>query len=416
MIPSFICFIFLSFDQVIANKKNYYLLLFAFVGVVQVHLSLVMAANIVCLTFFIAFLIRMEKMLVDAVFISICSMLIASLCKSIIGYIYLETSLHKWPMVWGELVFYLLFILMALPILLGVRFIYGKVRLEPSVFSFITLLLCFVYFGLLIDELFDYIGNYDGVSSYGIFIALFVASFVFLALFILYNDIMRKRMETLKKAEEVRLTEQFVKDVSMQNEEINQFKHDYHNILLSLDYFIEHQEWQELKVYFNEIIRPSEDSIEKIDLSLIQMEKISNPELKSILQNKLFLLQGTNIRITFNVVEEILVKRTASLALVRVLGIILDNAVEELNVLNEGELDILFAKEEGSVVVKVSNTCQQQIKDISQFKSKGYSTKGNNRGLGLSNLQEIAYDYDFVVETVIKNGKFIQKIILEVER
>jgi len=47
---------------------------------------------------------------------------------------------------------------------------------------------------------------------------------------------------------------------------------------------------------------------------------------------------------------------------------------------------------------------------------KGFSTKGKNRGLGLSNLREILSECEGVtLDTFIEKGFFIQEIGIELE-
>ena len=113
------------------------------------------------------------------------------------------------------------------------------------------------------------------------------------------------------------------------------------------------------------------------------------------------------------VIGEIEVENQYSLALVRGLGIILDNALEELETLNGGKLNILFTKEEEEVVIIISNSCSGTVENIRTLKTKGFSSKGMNRGLGLSNLQEIINENDFVLDTSVKNNLFTQIIRIQ---
>lgn len=211
----------------------------------------------------------------------------------------------------------------------------------------------------------------------------------------------------------IHAAEQFNLEVEKQNNEIKKFKHDYRNILLSLDYFIEQKEWGKLREYYEITIKESQKNLQKTNFTLSSINNLVNFELKSILQTKLLNVQENGIELNVTLIGEIEVENQYSLALVRGLGIILDNALEELETLNGGKLNILFTKEEEEVVIIISNSCSGTVENIRTLKTKGFSSKGMNRGLGLSNLQEIINENDFVLETSVKNNLFTQIIRIQ---
>ncbi|WP_311736327.1 GHKL domain-containing protein [Lactiplantibacillus plantarum] len=56
---------------------------------------------------------------------------------------------------------------------------------------------------------------------------------------------------------------------------------------------------------------------------------------------------------------------------------------------------------------------KEKLLPLWQLKKAGCSTKGDNRGLGLANLQEIIDKYPRVIlETTYTNVVFLQKIII----
>ena len=134
---------------------------------------------------------------------------------------------------------YILFILLAIPILLVVRKLYVEIKLKNNYFLSLTIVLFIVYFILLMNQLFVYISYYNDFSGYAIFATVLVTIFVLSLQFFFYNEIVKKRIENIKKEEMIHAAEQFNLEVEKQNNEIKKFKHDYRNILLSLDYFIE---------------------------------------------------------------------------------------------------------------------------------------------------------------------------------
>ena len=60
----------------------------------------------------------------------------------------------------------------------------------------------------------------------------------------------------------------------------------------------------------------------------------------------------------------------------------------------------------------ISNTIRREI-DCEKIFQEGYSTKGNNRGMGLSILQEIIHrSENMTMETRVENNEFIQEIMI----
>nr|WP_301281819.1 GHKL domain-containing protein [Clostridium bornimense] len=97
----------------------------------------------------------------------------------------------------------------------------------------------------------------------------------------------------------------------------------------------------------------------------------------------------------------------------RCMGIILDNAVEASIESEKKILNIAFINKNKSLIVVVENTFPLNIPPIYKMFKYGFSTKGDNRGIGLSNLREITNKYQNVsLETVIKEDKFVQNLII----
>lgn len=71
----------------------------------------------------------------------------------------------------------------------------------------------------------------------------------------------------------------------------------------------------------------------------------------------------------------------------RIIGIIVDNAIEASENLEEPLINIAFIDNEEAVTFIVMNKCSDDIPKIHELFEQGFSTKGDNRGLGLSTLK-----------------------------
>lgn len=100
-----------------------------------------------------------------------------------------------------------------------------------------------------------------------------------------------------------------------------------------------------------------------------------------------------------------------SLSLIRMLGIVLDNSIEELDSLKGGTLQVGIFDLEKNYLFIIKNNHRPTIESLHQLQQQGYSTKGTNRGIGLNNLMELSKkEANIALETEITEQFFIQKI------
>ncbi|MEQ6049727.1 GHKL domain-containing protein [Lysinibacillus capsici] len=198
------------------------------------------------------------------------------------------------------------------------------------------------------------------------------------------------------------------------NTDMQKFRHDYLNILITMEGYITKGNMDELRVYFNnKIVKVENDTLIKNQL----MKNISNLEiieLKGLLLTKLLFATEKNISIQIEIPEKILRIPIDIIDFSRILGILIDNAIEasiesicptiNLAILNTSQNSILFV---------IENTFQFEDLDINKIYSNNYSSKNNTRGYGLSNTLEILKNYpNALLNTRIEDSLFIQEIEL----
>ncbi|MGE7949028.1 GHKL domain-containing protein [Lysinibacillus sp. NPDC093688] len=96
----------------------------------------------------------------------------------------------------------------------------------------------------------------------------------------------------------------------------------------------------------------------------------------------------------------------------RMFGILLDNAIEAAQGVENGEVRMTFIRMGEIVLLVVSNTFDKKIAiKVHEIYQDGFSTKGENRGLGLANLRQITNDLHNVnLNTKISPPYFIQEV------
>ncbi|RZI00293.1 GHKL domain-containing protein [Staphylococcus condimenti] len=156
---------------------------------------------------------------------------------------------------------------------------------------------------------------------------------------------------------------------------------------------------------------PLKDSIQTNSFKINGIEHLKIRELKGLLTTKIIQAQENKIRVSVEVPDEIDHISINMIDLSRMVGIILDNAIEASLEIEDPLIQIGFMKEENSVVIIIMNKCAKDIPKVHELFQESFSTKGTNRGLGLSTLKEMSESKDNVLlDTVIENHYFIQKL------
>lgn len=197
------------------------------------------------------------------------------------------------------------------------------------------------------------------------------------------------------------------------NHEMRKFRHDYVNILSTLSDFIREEDMEGLRDYFHSEILPMQDSMQMNAIKINGIENLHVREIKGLLTTKILQAQEKNIRISIEVPESIEKIDMPIINLSRVIGILLDNAIEASEKINEEPLiRIAFIKnEDTSVTFIVMNKCEPDMPKVHTLFQENFSTKGKNRGLGLSTLKELTDSTtNILLDTTIDNNYFIQKV------
>jgi len=231
--------------------------------------------------------------------------------------------------------------------------------------------------------------------------------------FSLYAKNLESKHRLHRKEEEQANLLYYTTTIERQYTEIRKFRHDYENILTSLQSFIVDQDYVALEAYYFEKLKPASERLMLKKFQLEPLARVEIKELKSIFAVKLMSAQAEEIDVSFEVPKPIIDVAIDTVALVRIVGILLDNAIEELKSLGTGMLSVGMIKGEEYVDLIVKNTCRMDL-TFDQLKQAGFSTKGQGRGMGLSNLLELVHENPLLsLETRIEKGEFIQRITIE---
>lgn len=251
--------------------------------------------------------------------------------------------------------------------------------------------------------------NEDVLRANGI---LFLTYFILLGviLFVLIRSL-TKELEFRNKQKEFENLKQYTESLEKLYSDMRVFRHDYINIISSMIGYIDNRDMDGLERHFYENIIPVSKSMQKNDFKIGAIKNIDIPEIKGIVSSKLIRAQELGLDVHVEVVENIDDIKMNIIDLSRILGILLDNAIEASKESLEFKLKLAFIKTEKAIIIVISNSYKEKNISLNKIFKPNYSTKGSGRGIGLTNLKKIVDNYDNVfLETKMIDNYFIQEL------
>ncbi|WP_191767571.1 sensor histidine kinase [Clostridium cibarium] len=230
--------------------------------------------------------------------------------------------------------------------------------------------------------------------------------------FIGYKNIKSEIAAETRERQLKDLTE-YNENLEMLYNDMRKFRHDYINILSSMAAYIEEEDLNGLKCYFRDRIVPLGTEINEKNSKVGLLHNIMIKEIKGVILTKVIRAQELGVNVDIDVAEKIEKVNFDVIDLSICIGILLDNAIESAVACNDGKIKIGFINRSGSLMIVIINSFECSVPPIHKLYEKGFSTKGENRGIGLSNLREILSKYSHAtLDTIIEEGEFRQ--ILEI--
>lgn len=194
---------------------------------------------------------------------------------------------------------------------------------------------------------------------------------------------------------------------------IRKRQHDFNNHLNAIQGMIyTTNSYDELKdqqeKYMSEVMEGNEKT------SILTM--IENPLIAGFLSIKFQEAERKGIEIAYTCRFPDRKIKIPEYELVEMFGILLDNAIEETERLdNKKKIWVTLSEGAEKLCFDIANTCSETNKDdIARLFTKGYSNKGLNRGIGLYKLQEMIDNYHgdiYVTQDVVENSAVIRFVM-----
>lgn len=196
--------------------------------------------------------------------------------------------------------------------------------------------------------------------------------------------------------------------------EIKTFRHDFQNILTGMSLQASEGNIEELKKYLSSTVGYFDTKIGHELNTMTRLAQLNPYSLRSLLTIKFNTMKESNIAVSLDVIGSIAVKDIQEEDLIRCIGILIDNAIEECTGKESAEIKIIFHQDKKYLGISISNTCPEKP-PMQKMMQAGYSTKKDKHsGLGLASYQRILSNYENCAShTVWQNGILTQELRIQ---
>ena len=234
------------------------------------------------------------------------------------------------------------------------------------------------------------------------------------------KNILNKQQQE-KLQEELLQQKRYAETLEKEEDSLRRFRHDYKNMLTAVKYSVKNGNYDEAIV---ELDRYSEENLDKNALLKYKdVNHIKDEYVKSLLITKISKMANANIKYNFECRKDIpsLSEDIEILDLIRILGIAIDNAIEEsekiLAASNKNDTDIqimMNTAEDVKLEFEIRNKILTDDVSLAQMKKRGYTTKKGHDGVGLANIEQIKQKYPAMdISYSIEDGYFDFYMVIE---
>ena len=246
---------------------------------------------------------------------------------------------------------------------------------KTSVFLFL-LLITLVVTNTLVDNKSE---NSIFLSLFLILVGIIILVIIVLTLFI-YSTINKIKTDNV-------ILRRTLQSQQEMYEFSREFQHDLKSLLIGIDSYLSENNIEEARLLLHKISTEGQNTVNQQYLS--QLSTIENLPIKATFYQFAATCTEKKIPFQINITSDFKYISIELLDFLRCLSIMLNNAVEAKLAENENffiNIDVLKKKDSTNIIIKNPTAKNFKLQSIFQ---KGFSTKNQHKGLGLSNLRKI---------------------------
>lgn len=200
------------------------------------------------------------------------------------------------------------------------------------------------------------------------------------------------------------------KTLTVLHDNIRAFKHDFHNIVHALGGYIDTEDIEGLKKYYQQLLNDCQCTN---NLTGLSPSTINNPAIYNVLASKYHKADELGIKINLEVFLDLneIENHMKIYEFARILGILFDNAIEATKECDKKLINLTIRKDlnKNRLLLIVENTYKNKDVDTEKIYEKGFSTKPGNSGLGLWKVRQILIRNNNLNLFTTKNDEYFKQ-------
>ena len=249
--------------------------------------------------------------------------------------------------------------------------------------TIIIINLLFGIFAIAVQSitLFYYVDTLPVVITFLSFISLLV--YYIISIYSLTRTF--KLISTTQKLESA---EEYNRSLRILHDSVRAFKHDFDNIVTTIGGYIRTNDMKGLKDYYVQL----EDDCQRVNnLYLLNPEIINNDGIYNLLTKKYQEADYKDIKVNMTFLLDLNNLHMKIYEFARILGILLDNAIEASSECKEKIINIDFRNDQKNSrqIITIENTYKDKNVDTEKIFEKGISSKEKHTGLGLWEVRNL---------------------------
>lgn len=252
-----------------------------------------------------------------------------------------------------------------------------------------------------------HLNSFGSILSSIVFICLLLTFFAMNS----HKDKIEKEIALNQKKFEQRHLQNYTDEIVGLYNEIRGFRHDYAGMLVCMQMAIDSGDLQEIDRVYNEVLVKANLKLRSDKYTYFDLNNIEDSALRSLIAQAIVYAGNNGVEFSLEVKDTITNLQIELLDLVRIMSVLLNNAVEGSAESCKKKIEVAVIKMDYETVIVIQNSCKVTSTHPEDLFALGFSTKGANRGIGLNNVKEILDKYkNIILETVMEDSTFRQVI------
>lgn len=226
------------------------------------------------------------------------------------------------------------------------------------------------------------------------------------------EQVYRDEQTIQRQEDENRSLQGMVDKLGYLYDEVRGFRHDFAGIVASMEPAIANRDMSEVETIYRDVFLNTNEKLRKADYTAFNLHNINSIAIRNTLAKTMVEADNQGIDFSLETIGRVEELALPMLEAIRIISILTTNALEAAIEAKNPQIHVALLASDQSVRFIIENTRNEKKLNPSLISQKGYSTKGDHRGLGLVTLEDMIFHYDLHLDTHLGETIFRQDLEL----